>query len=1207
MIGYLKFNFQSYYNILNMTILIKIAIKAIKNMYPVLIDNQVAKVSKHLANILQAYFDIIKVHSVSKVSISKKVFEDKMKHRNYRDPCMLLRMLLPYMHKSDRAKLKSFSVDLRLQDKTKAAIKTLDVFWDYLLPNWMDLVPGNDGKMVIIWTSETYKLREKEPNSLRKKDVASIWKKYVSAESLKNPTNPPIIGFGKETGRQILTYKQLLDGAISIADARDAFTTPFFTSPMLDVLHQLLTIHHLLHSQIVTITAATGLGKSTTLPWIIYNAMCCVLDTENTKLFPRIGVTQPRQIPTTNNATEIASRVYGLVSKTMSGGEDNEEIEEIDENEEIDNDNNQLTLIDSDDIDIDNQLALLNHFYKANDEDFEEDENQENVEKDPRLGRFIQYKHGDASQANETNTDKEGNEYGFIRILTDGSLYEEELSYPAWMKLPKYHAVVIDEYHEHNARMDLIAGMMRSRLRQINNTFPHRLIILSATLDDDLEPLKHMFKESLSTSPLDMWLHLEDPDREGKLTYPVTTEFHKPNKGLSFGSTGPVKEEIDFGEIKKHILQFLEEEKDGNALVFVDSKKNVHTCLQELEGNVAENVLLLPLYSGLPDRIKQALDFGGLEGFNFAQKCLIIHQPPKLFEIDSAPKYTRIVIVATRVAEASITVSGLRCVVDTGRDLLFSFSPVMGGSVSESTLISRQSYLQRKGRVGRIGPGKYIGLYDEQEMYKSKRRIDLEDQGLDPLDMLRWFHYMPIKDVLSPSSKTYIVSPKKETWEFNIKLLQFHGLMTKKHQMTLKGLETIECSRAIYEAKLFPMQTPNPIVNNAIGLAIGTMTAIRIGKIYEFVKLMRKLQEPPEDKKPAAKPEVVDCPCKGIDETEDNATSNDNDDEEEIVIPEDWSGYKILKRWPIIEDNSLTEIDCVYAGLQHYLFKLGKDNLFHSNFGYKYSKPPNNTNDKVLVLELMPNMSSMSGGSIFEYNGQQIYFDPVIWSKLSGGSKIINKADASIVRIYDTEDDIMLSIKKSDKILNWEKPRWTGSVFGISNNIDIPTRFKQFYDIFEGCIKDEDHITSAEYGFPLYYIIRNYALISKYWKKGLDHWNTADFNELGCKSKNKTFYEKIWKNANKKEQMMFLGIIRHTSSPIPPMNKKIGFQWWKDWFYIMDKETRLRITESWSSEVKQQLYRTRFSHRCSTGMMYFVVGKNDIFSLEQLRKKKEDN
>jgi pre-mRNA-splicing factor ATP-dependent RNA helicase DHX38/PRP16 len=254
-----------------------------------------------------------------------------------------------------------------------------------------------------------------------------------------------------------------------------------------------------------------------------------------------------------------------------------------------------------------------------------------------------------------------------IKYMTDGVLLREALNDS---ELEKYSAVIMDEAHERSINTDVLFGVLK-RVAMERSDF--KLIVTSATMDSD------KFAKFFKGAPI-----FTIPGR----TYPVETLFAKTN------SKDYVEAAVDQA-LSVHVSQDA-----GDILIFMTGQDDIEaTCvlladrLDALLHSASQEVpplSILPIYSQLPADMQA-----------------------KIFE----PSPHRKVIVATNIAETSLTVDGVRYVIDTGFCKLKVFNPKIGMDTLYITPISRANANQRKGRAGRTGPGICWRLYTENTFY----------------------------------------------------------------------------------------------------------------------------------------------------------------------------------------------------------------------------------------------------------------------------------------------------------------------------------------------------------------------------------------------------------------------------------------------------------------------------------------------------------
>ncbi|KAI0103737.1 helicase associated domain-containing protein [Nemania sp. FL0031] len=279
-----------------------------------------------------------------------------------------------------------------------------------------------------------------------------------------------------------------------------------------------------------------------------------------------------------------------------------------------------------------------------------------------------------------------------IKFLTEGMLLQELLRDP---NLRQYSAIIVDEIHERSVDVDLITGFLKQILasdKAGRGGIPLKVVIMSATAD--VEKIQDFFKPADAPSPLKL---LRIKGRQ----YPVEIKHMDQ----------PVPD-IQEALVKKIFDIHLHEPLPGDILAFLTGQEEIEAAQRLIEDHcatLASNVpklLVCPLYGQLSIQAQQ-------EAF----------QPAKT-------KYTRKVVLATNIAETSVTVPGVRYVVDCGKAKVKQFRARLGMESLLAKAISKSSAIQRAGRAGREGPGKCFRLYTAET-------YDAELQDADPPEILR--------------------------------------------------------------------------------------------------------------------------------------------------------------------------------------------------------------------------------------------------------------------------------------------------------------------------------------------------------------------------------------------------------------------------------------------------------------------------------------
>ena len=248
-----------------------------------------------------------------------------------------------------------------------------------------------------------------------------------------------------------------------------------------------------------------------------------------------------------------------------------------------------------------------------------------------------------------------------IKYMTDGMLMRE---YLADNDLKRYSALMLDEAHERTIHTDVLFGLLKDLCRRRPDM---KIIVTSATLDAE-KFSTYFFQCPIFTIP-------------GR-TFPVEILYTKE----------PESDYLDAALIT--VMQIHLSEPAGDILVFLTGQEEIDTCCETLYtrmqalGDLAPELIILPVYSALPSEIQS-----------------------RIFE--PAPPGARKCVVATNIAEASLTIDGIYYVVDPGFSKQKAFNAKLGMDSLVVTPISQASARQRAGRAGRTGPGKCYRLYTE--------------------------------------------------------------------------------------------------------------------------------------------------------------------------------------------------------------------------------------------------------------------------------------------------------------------------------------------------------------------------------------------------------------------------------------------------------------------------------------------------------------
>ncbi|KAJ5763759.1 hypothetical protein N7533_002440 [Penicillium manginii] len=256
-----------------------------------------------------------------------------------------------------------------------------------------------------------------------------------------------------------------------------------------------------------------------------------------------------------------------------------------------------------------------------------------------------------------------------IKYMTDGVLLRESLTQT---DLDKYSCIIMDEAHERALNTDVLMGLLKKVLARRRDL---KLIVTSATMNSE------RFSRFYGGAP-----EFVIPGR----TFPVDLHF----------SRGPCEDYVD--SAVKQVLAIHVSQGPGDILVFMTGQEDIEATCELVDErlkllNDPPKLSILPIYSQMP-----------------------AEQQARIFE--RADAGVRKVIVATNIAETSLTVDGIMYVVDAGYSKLKVYNPRMGMDTLQITPISQANANQRSGRAGRTGPGKAYRLYTEPA-YKNELYI----------------------------------------------------------------------------------------------------------------------------------------------------------------------------------------------------------------------------------------------------------------------------------------------------------------------------------------------------------------------------------------------------------------------------------------------------------------------------------------------------
>lgn len=308
-----------------------------------------------------------------------------------------------------------------------------------------------------------------------------------------------------------------------------------------------------------------------------------------------------------------------------------------------------------------------------------------------------------------------------LEIVTDGIPLSGNLKQDHFQHC---EAVIVDEVHERSVNIDLILGLLKlARLKRPGL----KVILMSATLD--LEKLCDFFPEAKSFSI------------SGR-THPVATEYVEIDKD----STLPEN-------LTQQVMHEIRREMKGNLLCFLPTERDIRECEQKLNGQLPERFDCLPLYSRLSQKDQE-----------------------KVFKTN--PNLQK-VILATNIAETSLTLPGIKTVIDSGYVRMLRYHAGRGIALLEVENISKASANQRSGRAGRTSPGRCVRLYTQEDYDLMEEHTIPEIKRQDLAQVILKLIALGLEQ---PENFPFVEKPQSKFFNKGLELLEFLQAIQKTDQ-----------------------------------------------------------------------------------------------------------------------------------------------------------------------------------------------------------------------------------------------------------------------------------------------------------------------------------------------------------------------------------------------------------------------------------------
>ncbi len=250
----------------------------------------------------------------------------------------------------------------------------------------------------------------------------------------------------------------------------------------------------------------------------------------------------------------------------------------------------------------------------------------------------------------------------YIKLMTDGILLAEAQGDP---QLSDYDAIIIDEAHERSLNIDFLLGHLKGLLARRSDL---KLIITSATIDTQ------MFSRHFNDAPI--------IEVSGRM-YPVEVVYQ------SQGSASDEQGDLNYVDAAVQAAErIVYESSFGDVLIFMPGERDIRETTDLLEGRLGRDAEIIPLFGRLSSGDQQ-----------------------RVF----SPSSQRKLVIATNIAETSLTIPGIRYVIDAGLARISRYNPRTRTKRLPIEPVSQSSANQRKGRAGRVQDGICIRLYSEED------------------------------------------------------------------------------------------------------------------------------------------------------------------------------------------------------------------------------------------------------------------------------------------------------------------------------------------------------------------------------------------------------------------------------------------------------------------------------------------------------------
>jgi ATP-dependent helicase HrpA len=327
--------------------------------------------------------------------------------------------------------------------------------------------------------------------------------------------------------------------------------------------------------------------------------------------------------------------------------------------------------------------------------------------------------------------DDRSSRQSYIKLMTDGILLAET---QGDRLLSEYNAIIIDEAHERSLNIDFLLGYLKGLLGKRPEL---KLVITSATIDTK------SFSEAFGQAPI-----IEVSGR----TYPVEVVYSPLD-----ATTEEMGDLTYIDQAARNAEQIAMEPGSGDVLIFMPGERDIRETRDLLETRTGDALDIIPL-------------FGRLSG----------GEQERVF----SPSTRRKVIIATNIAETSLTIPGIRYVIDAGLARISRYNPRTRTRRLPIEAIAQSSANQRKGRCGRVQNGVCIRLYSEEDFAARPPFTQPEIQRANLAEVILRMKAFRLGEI---ETFPFINPPSTAAIDGGYRLLQELGALDLERQLTQLG------------------------------------------------------------------------------------------------------------------------------------------------------------------------------------------------------------------------------------------------------------------------------------------------------------------------------------------------------------------------------------------------------------------------------------